>query len=130
MNTRNTKQREIILDTLQHMYNHPTILELYDQIKKVDASIGQATVYRNISKLVDQGMVQRISTNNGVDRYDGNVIPHYHFMCQNCHKLYDLYDDKFKDMVEMLIRRSQMKVVCVNLFVEGICFDCISSSLH
>ena len=42
MNTRNTKQKEIILNTLRQMHSHPTIMDLYEQVQKVDSSIGQA----------------------------------------------------------------------------------------
>ena len=127
MNTRNTKQKEIILDTLQHMYNHPTILELYAEVKKNDASIGQATVYRNISKLVDEGVIQRITTYDGIERYDSNTIPHYHFICQKCHKLYDLHDSILDDMVATVNQHNHMNIICVHLLIEGICCECSSS---
>ena len=84
MNTRNTKQKEVILNTLKQMHNHPTILELYEQVRKSDATIGQATVYRNVSKLVEEGIVMKIPTNDGVDHYDGDCTDHYHFICQEC----------------------------------------------
>ena len=60
MNTRNTKQKEIILNTLRQMHSHPTIMDLYEQVQKVDSSIGHATVYRNVSKLVEEGLVMKI----------------------------------------------------------------------
>ena len=53
MNTRNTKQKDIILDILEHNRIHPTMQEIYELAKKEDQNIGQATIYRNINKLVE-----------------------------------------------------------------------------
>ncbi len=124
MNTRNTKQKEIILSALQQMHNHPSILELYEQVREFDSSIGQATVYRNVSKLVEEGLILKIPTNDGVDHYDGNCMNHYHFMCQKCHKLYDLYDDSFVPFLKKVGKGRNFKVDRVHLLLEGICHEC------
>ena len=47
-----------------------------------DSSVGQATVYRNVSKLVEEGKVRRVLTNDGVDHYDADCSQHVHFVCQ------------------------------------------------
>ncbi len=124
MNTRNTKQKEVILNTLKQMHNHPTILELYEQVRKSDATIGQATVYRNVSKLVEEGIVMKIPTNDGVDHYDGDCTDHYHFICQKCHRLYDLYDDSFLRVLRKLEKGHNFKVNRVHLLLEGVCQEC------
>ena len=124
MNTRNTKQKEVILNTLKQMHNHPTILELYEQVRKSDVTIGQATVYRNVSKLVEEGLVMKIPTNDGVDHYDGDCTDHYHFICQKCHRLYDLYDDSFLRVLRKLEKGHNFKVNRVHLLLEGVCQEC------
>ena len=45
MKRRNTRQRQLILDTLVDNPTHPTIQELYQNVIKKDNTIGQATVY-------------------------------------------------------------------------------------
>ena len=54
MNIRNTKQKHIILDILNDNRIHPTIYEIYELAKQKYPSIGQATIYRNVNKLVDE----------------------------------------------------------------------------
>ena len=56
METRNTKQKEIILEILKEKENmfHPTAGDLVKLVLDTYPSIGQATVYRNINKLVDE----------------------------------------------------------------------------
>ncbi len=124
MNTRNTKQKEIILNTLRQMHSHPTIMDLYEMVQKVDPSIGQATVYRNVSKLVEEGLVMKIPTNDGVDHYDGDCTNHYHFICQKCHKLYDLHDENFPSVLQKVEKNNHFKVNRVHLILEGICHEC------
>ena len=55
MEKRNTKQKEIILDILKDKENmfHPSAGDLVKLVLDAYPSIGQATVYRNINKLVD-----------------------------------------------------------------------------
>ena len=85
METRNTKQKEIILDILKDKENmfHPTAGDLVKLVLDKYPSIGQATVYRNINKLVDEGILLKIPTNNNF-RYDINTHTHAHLTCKEC----------------------------------------------
>ncbi len=40
--------------------------------------------------LTDIGEAIKIPTPDGGDRFDGNVIPHNHFLCTSCGRLLDL----------------------------------------
>ena len=51
MKRRDTKQMNVILDIMKNDRSHPTIQELCEKVATVDSSIGQATVYSNVSKL-------------------------------------------------------------------------------
>lgn len=51
MNSRNTSQKNIILEVLKNNRSHPTAQELYTLVKEKDPTIGQATVYRNVKNL-------------------------------------------------------------------------------
>ena len=68
MEKRNTKQKEIILDILKDKENmfHPTAGDLVKLVLDSNPSIGQATVYRNINKLVDEGILLKIPTNDEI----------------------------------------------------------------
>ena len=124
MNTRYTKQKEIILHTLQNMNTHPTILELYDAVHEIDPSIGQATVYRNVSKFVKENLVQKIPTNDGIDHYDGNCNKHYHFVCQKCHRLVDLYGNEADYLFGEIEKKHHLQISDIHILCEGICNEC------
>lgn len=48
------------------------------------------TVYRNLSILIEQGLVKKIDFGSTFDRFDANITRHYHFICEKCHAIFDL----------------------------------------
>ena len=121
MNTRNTRQKGIVLETLCEMSTHPIVSELYEAVQMKDASIGQATVYRNISKLVEEGKVRKVLTTDGIDHYDGDCSNHSHFMCNICHKLYDLYDVDTDILISKAKKNHSFSISNASVLFEGIC---------
>ena len=124
MNTKNTKQRSIIIKMLQQDKNHPTIKELYKSIKEKYPNIGQATVYRNINKLLDDGKIVKIKTSTNIDHYDGNIIPHYHLECKKCHRIIDIYDSKYDKTIKNIEREYSIKIDQASILFDGICDRC------
>lgn len=124
MNTRNTRQRQIILETLQEVRSHPTISEVYQQVLLKDATIGQATVYRNVNKLVEEGLVHRISTPSDVDHYDGNCREHFHLLCKNCGKINDVVDTDLLLCLNNMDKKHSIKIDRCQVLFEGICKEC------
>ena len=85
-----SRQRESIKNNLMGRTDHPTAETVYSDIRQEYPNISLGTVYRNLSLLADLGEIQKISTENGPDRFDGNSKPHYHFFCTNCNSVLDL----------------------------------------
>lgn len=86
-----SRQRESILRFLMSRCDHPTAETVYLNIRKEFPNISLGTVYRNLTLLADIGEIQKLSTGNGPDRFDGNPAPHYHFICNCCHCVMDLH---------------------------------------
>lgn len=55
MIARNTRQKKIIEDEINTKAGFFNVEDIYESIKKVDAGIGVATIYRNLNRLVDEG---------------------------------------------------------------------------
>lgn len=125
METRNTKQKEIILDILSRKENmvHPTIGELIRLVQKEDSRVGQATIYRNIKKLVHDGKIKKILTNDGY-RYDINSTLHGHLICTKCHTIFDLYDENYLKLIAYLEEKNQVKIDETNIIFDGLCPKC------
>lgn len=123
MKYRNTKQKELILDIIKNNHDHPTIYEIYDEVKKADASIGQATVYRNVKQFVKEGKISLLKTKQGVDRYDF-YQDHFHLECLTCGKLFDFYDSKLLNQLKSKNYLDGFQVANYNLTIEGYCLEC------
>lgn len=121
---RNTRQKELILKVLRDDKTHPTIKEIYNKVHNVDSTIGQATVYRNINKLVDNGKIKKLSTNSEIDHYDGDNTNHYHFVCTVCNKIIDIFDYEVKIPVNNIEKEHNISIDNFDIVLYGKCDSC------
>lgn len=129
MEKRNTKQKEAILACLKEKENmfHPTAGDLVRLVLDKNPSIGQATVYRNINKLVEEGILLKIPTNNNF-RYDINTHTHAHLSCKECGCVVDLFDNDYQKNIKNLEKKYKVKIDDTNLIFNGLCEDCNSKN--
>ena len=85
-----SRQREAIKASLMNRCDHPTADALYASIREEFPNISLGTVYRNLNLLVETGEIRKLSCGSGADHYDGDVSPHYHFVCRECGHVYDM----------------------------------------
>lgn len=85
-----SRQRESIKRYVMSREDHPTVDMVYAAVKKEYPSISLSTVYRNLTFLADHGIISRLSAGKGVERFDPNISPHYHFICTECGSVTDL----------------------------------------
>lgn len=121
-----SRQREIILDTLTRNAVHPTAEKLFQIIKdeNPDTNIGIATVYRNLRKLADMGVIKRIEGLEDAEHFDHNTHTHYHFMCEKCKKVYDIEADVAPSLIENTQKQTGFIINGYDIVYHGICKDC------
>lgn len=85
---RNTRQRELVLSSVENRYDHPSADDVYEDVRKDDPHISRATVYRNLHLLADSGIIISIHTNNG-ERFDRRIDDHAHIICKVCGRVED-----------------------------------------
>ncbi|MCG3184535.1 MAG: hypothetical protein ICCCNLDF_02662 [Planctomycetes bacterium] len=90
---RPTPVRLLILQVLAESRDHPSTDELFSHITRRGESTGLATVYQNLEKLVQAGLVREISGDDGLKRYDGNLQDHQHMVCEETGRIYDVQVD-------------------------------------
>ena len=56
---RYSKQRELVLRTVEQLCDHPTAEEIFDKAAPECPGLSLGTVYRNLNSLVEAGMVRR-----------------------------------------------------------------------
>ncbi len=85
-----TKQGELIFGLLENNSDrHLTAEEICGMLRAAGTSVGTATVYRNLEKLVSEGKVRRYRLEEGESacfQYMGDVecYEHFHLKCPGC----------------------------------------------
>ena len=85
------RKRDAILEFLRHTDQHPSAETVYAALKSQIPDLSLGTVYRNIALFKQQGLIVSLGAVNGVERYDGNIDPHVHFVCTDCGCIRDLH---------------------------------------
>ena len=123
-----SRQRESIKTFLMTRYDHPTAETVYANIQLEYPKISLGTVYRNLSLLSDIGEIQKISTGNGPDRFDGNPAPHYHFFCTKCGAVMDLNIPNMDHINLLAAHDFEGKIEGHIAHFYGLCPDCKKES--
>ncbi|OYP01655.1 Fur family peroxide stress response transcriptional regulator [Lachnotalea glycerini] len=121
-----SRQREAIKEFLLSRTDHPTADTVYTNIRQEFPNISLGTVYRNLSLLADIGEILKISTSEGGDRFDGNTMPHYHFICTKCNSVIDLDLKNMEHINELASVNFNGKIEGHIAHFYGQCEKCIS----
>ncbi len=119
-NFRNTKQSKLILDIINKSCDHLNASEVYQECLKSIKNISLGTVYRNLNNLVDNNMIRKIIDLNGVEHFDNFKCLHNHFICVNCLKIIDVFDE-----INVPLKCDFGKIVNYEIFYKGICYKCL-----
>jgi Fe2+ or Zn2+ uptake regulation protein len=118
-----TPQRREVYDVLLEKRDHPTATEVFLRAKSRMPSISLATVYNCLETLVDCGLAIQVNVEREATRYCPNLKQHGHFVCERCHKIFDVplaenHHDRAWDMP------AGFTVQHCEITLRGICADC------
>ena len=119
-----SKQREIILDTLSKNAIHPTAEALLEFLKRDDSNVGMTTLYRNLNQLADAGLIKKIDGLEPSAHFDHNTFEHYHFICEQCKKVYDIPSSVAPDLVKNTTEATGFDITSHDIVFHGICSEC------
>src|SRR4051794_18324885 len=79
-----TPQRLAIVREIVRDPTHPTAQELYERLLPEMPSMSFATVYNTLDALAARGLCSVRSLAPGASRFDPNMTPHDHLVCDEC----------------------------------------------
>lgn len=124
-NIKYSKQREAIKTYLQHCSSHPTAAKVYEDLRAEYPNISLGTVYRNLNFLVEQSEIVKISCDDGSDHYDGNITPHYHFVCKKCGQVTDIAIPSLDHINVLASANFEGSIEGHVTYFYGVCKDCL-----
>jgi len=117
-----TTQRLEILKYLDEHRTHPTVDEIYKELKTNNPALSKTTVYNSVDILRDHGLIQSIHITGSEQRYDFKHGMHHHFLCKKCGEISDI------ELVCPNIQKtldSGYRVEEVHGYFKGICKKCL-----
>ncbi len=121
---RATPQRMAIMQLLDGNTSHPSVEEIYQELKPKYPSLSAATVYNTLESLAKVGEIQEISIDPHRRRFDPNPRPHCHFLCNRCQRVYDL-DIALEDL-PVPRQADGFNIHSISLNLYGECKHCTS----
>ena len=118
-----THQRLAIFKTLLTSESHLTAEEIHQQIKKNFPMISLGTVYKNLEKLNEKGVIQRVRPFSDAARYEIAAGPHHHIVCVKCQAIKDIHDPIAESGLS-LPEGHGYQIYGHDVLVQGCCPDC------
>ena len=125
-NNYNTKQRDEIVEFFSR--HKGSCFTAKDIIISGEVSVGEATVYRTLTKLANQGVLKRFSGDGSGACYqlmdEHKCSTHFHLKCDRCQKLIHM-DCSFMTEMQQHIESSHGFTVDIGrTIIYGLCSEC------
>ncbi|MBO8167585.1 MAG: transcriptional repressor [Thermoanaerobacteraceae bacterium] len=123
-----TPQRKVILNLFfDRIGEHLSAEEVYNILQENHPEIGLATVYRTLDLFAELDVLQKMSFDDGKNRYELNnneIHHHHHLICVDCGKVTEFSDDLLEALEEQITRKTKFKINDHKVKFYGICKDC------
>ncbi len=132
-----TKQRGILLDYLKTVPGeHITAGDVCAYFHDQGSPIGQSTVYRQLERLVDEGIVSKYvidGSSAACFEYTGERAQTeketcYHCKCEKCGRLVHLHCDEVAQLSEHLYEHHRFRLNPMRTVFYGLCEDCLNEA--
>ena len=133
----NTRQREYILEYMQSVGgDHITAADVCEHFRSGANPMGQSTVYRQLERLVDEGVVNKYSfdsTSPACFEYvesdahvEGSVC--FHCKCEKCGTLIHLHCETLEGIESHLFEEHNFKINTARTVFYGLCGKCSTTA--
>lgn len=125
-----TPQRHAVFDALYQDGSHPTAEAIWERVRRQMPSLSLRTVYQALGDLVALGELGAVWVNSGAVRFDPNVLPHAHFVCRECDRIFDVVASEahllsgHPGMAGAATLGEDLVVQTVEIIFRGICDAC------
>lgn len=122
-----TTQRRAIAEVFFGSEEHLSLTELLERVKRLQASIGYATVYRTMKLMSESGLASAHRFVEGQEsRYEPAVEGehHDHLICLRCSLIIEFEDEEIEQLQEAIASRHGFVVTSHRHEIYGLCGAC------
>ena len=121
-----TPQRMAILHALIHSGGHLSAGEVYRQARRAQPGLTEATVYRTLEFLAENGFALAAHIGGGKLVYELTEENHHHLICRNCGKTVHLEHRALANLYKSLAASTGYQMDSSHVALFGLCPDCQS----
>jgi Fur family peroxide stress response transcriptional regulator len=121
---RATPQRIAICKIALGSRKHPSIQEIYREVKKIHSTVSLATVYKALNILKESGLIQELNFPQGKTRWDPYLEPHINLVCLRCGVIKDVNDANLRELVKKAATKARFAPTAQRIDVYGLCENC------
>ncbi|WP_313791023.1 Fur family transcriptional regulator [Peptoniphilus equinus] len=111
----------------KHQGEHLTTEEAFRIVHKMDRSVGIATIYRTTQLFEQLGILNTITFDDGIVRYelkDAEAHRHHHLICIQCGHVTEFKLDLLENLEREIEEEEDFKITDHSLKFYGYCKDC------
>ncbi|HEX5068979.1 MAG TPA: transcriptional repressor [Vicinamibacterales bacterium] len=99
---RRSSKRDIIVNVFLRQEGHISADHLVDAVRREDARISRATIYRTLQWMVDAGMARRVDFGDGKFRFEHSYRHprHFHLICKSCDQSFEFLSSDVETLIE------------------------------
>ncbi|NBC84013.1 MAG: transcriptional repressor [Bacteroidetes bacterium] len=112
-----TPQRMAVLKAVYELNNHPTADNIIEYVRKENPNVAMGTIYKVLDTLIENKLVKKVRTDNGVMRYDGIMENHHHLYCVECDLIEDYNDKELDKLLTDYFKKKDIKGFKLKNFV-------------
>lgn len=127
-----TRQRQELLDYLRSAgKGHITVSDVCGHFQRSGSPIGTATVYRQLERMVDEGLVNKYLIDAaspacfeyvGRESHGGETC--YHCKCESCGRLIHLHCGELQELNAHILNEHGFQINPMRTVFYGLCEDC------
>ena len=122
-----TPQRQAIFRILHGNRVHPTAESVHAEVIRDLPMVSLRTVYQTLNDLTAMGELGQIDVGTGSARFDPNLEPHHHLVCDTCGRLFDLAV-AFPGVVVPDGAADGFEITHTEIVFRGHCAECASAA--
>jgi len=120
-----TPQRQAILDAVHSTECHPDATWIYERVRQSLPHISLGTVYRNLGRLAQEGLIRELVLDDQVSHWDGLVDSHDHIVCVRCGRVANIEVSGLPDsLTDQEVRPAGYLILGYQLCLRGLCPEC------
>jgi Fur family ferric uptake transcriptional regulator len=119
-------KRDRVLSIFLRQEGHLSADDLFDLVRREDAGIGRATVYRTLQWMVDAGLARKVDFGEGRSRFEPSYRHprHFHLICNRCHRSSEFLSSDVETLMDEIAGARGFETSQAVVQIYGTCEDC------